>query len=290
MKQKKIIRIIMIILAVLMLISFFAPLMGVFAENENRVVIAGFETGKLRESFETARGKIDQNLVTDIEVKSGVLSSDDILLFQGLSACERIELSGTTIDGGVLPDYIFSGRGALRYVALPSNVTRISNGAFSGCASLEEVIIPESVTVVGNRAFESCTGIAELDFKGAVTCFEECAFRGCSALKKIVINGAELPEMGNEAVADSVKIELTQAAPESSEASDEVSGSSEVLSESGDEESQPEVQAVAAAVSGKEKPSTGLTALAIAVCVVGAIALAALIIGILNRVEAGKKK
>ena len=59
---------------------------------------------------------------------------------------------------GELKDYIFFGS-ALKYVALPSNVEVIPEGAFAS-SMIEEVALPEGLHTVSAYAFYGCTKLA----------------------------------------------------------------------------------------------------------------------------------
>ena len=50
--------------------------------------------------------------------------------------------------------------GALKYITLPSGVTRIGTGAFANCAVLKEVVLSDGIEDIGYDAFKNCNKLA----------------------------------------------------------------------------------------------------------------------------------
>lgn len=204
-KKKLIMRIIVIVLAVLMFAGVaFGSVAYIFAEDT--VVVESFEKGNFSSAFNTAKGDTDQNNVKSLIVKSGEFSISDLSSLQNLSSCKVIDLGGATVEGGIFPDSIMSGRSVSRFV-LPSNVTSIGSSTFSGCGSLSEITLPSTVTSIGNRAFEGCTSLKSITIPSSVTSIDECAFRG-SGLEIIYFSG-NAPSLSSESIPTSVKITVS---------------------------------------------------------------------------------
>ena len=97
---------------------------------------------------------------------------------------------------GELKDYIFFGS-ALKYVALPSNVEVIPEGAFAS-SMIEEVALPEGLHTVSAYAFYGCTKLAAFHGPAALLSVGDCAFAKCTSLKDVTlpkgvaIDGAEV--------------------------------------------------------------------------------------------------
>ena len=88
--------------------------------------------------------------------------------------------------GGVI-DY-YDPKEPLLAVEIPSDETRILEGAFAGCYTLAKLTIPDSVTHIGDRAFQDCDSLVSLTIPNSVTHIGESAFSGCSSLKNLTIS------------------------------------------------------------------------------------------------------
>lgn len=211
MKQKKksiLSKIIVLVLAALILIGTFIS--AVINAAEPDIIINSFTTGQLREAFEKAKGKIDQNSIKRVFVRGGTLSDNDMYLFQGLSSCEVVDLSAAELESGKIPQYLFSGRSALTTVRLPVNTEEIGNGAFSGCHLLTDVSMPSSVTKIGDMAFENCEALKEIIISKDIEELGDNVFRGCSSLEKVTFNSEKQPTMGDNAIPDGVKTSVKE--------------------------------------------------------------------------------
>lgn len=202
-------RIAVLAVAAIMIIGVFvSALNNINAAEATEVVIDSFTSGQLNSTFEEKRGSLDINNITSVTVKSGTLTSDDLSVLKNLSSCEKIDLSGTTLESKKIDDYSFSGR-SLTSIKLPKNAEIIGAGAFSGCGLLKEVILPDTLKEIGNRSFESCSALMEITIPQNIVKIDECAFRSCSKLKKVVVKAQTAPELvGNEVFASDAKIEI----------------------------------------------------------------------------------
>lgn len=302
MKKKSLIaRIIVLVVAAVMFIGIIFSAVQAIAAESNDVVIENVTSGQLRTEFDKARGSIDQNNVSSLVVKAGVVSENDLTLLQNLSSCKVIDLSGTTLDGTKINDYLLSGRNIIS-IKLPMNTKIIGNGAFSGCSSLTEIIIPDTVNEIGNRAFESCSSLKTITLPQNINKIDECAFRGCSSLKEVIIKNQNAPQLvGNEVFGKDVKITV----PESSNGydkwdnvkkSDATSSTTDETTISNSEKSDEDTtltQTEEAKTVSSDKASdisSTVIVLTIICCVLGAVVIAFITKMIFNKIENKAKK
>lgn len=185
-KKKRIIRIIMLIMAVVMLLSFvILPLTIDVSAEENgvSVTVSEFDTGKLSEAIEKAKDGADLNTITKLAVSGGVMNSSDYSAVCGYPNVEFIELAGCETENGIIPENALPSRNQLTYISLPSNTETIGARAFSGNRKLLKISIPATLRVIGDYAFEGCENVEEFAVPAEVTSIGTGAFSDCKALK-----------------------------------------------------------------------------------------------------------
>ena len=69
--------------------------------------------------------------------------------------------------------------------------------AFEGC-QFEEIVLPESLGGIGRGAFSGCTNLVSVCFPAGVKVIDDIAFESCSKLRFAVMNGGEMPMMGDD--------------------------------------------------------------------------------------------
>ena len=79
----------------------------------------------------------------------------------------------------------FAGCKKLTSVTLPSGIEGISYDTFKGCSGLTKMMIPESVKYIGWHAFEDCSSLTDIELSTGLIGSE--AFAGCSSLTRIKI-------------------------------------------------------------------------------------------------------
>jgi len=92
--------------------------------------------------------------------------------------------SSVSYPANEMPQYSFSGKEVLSSIILPTNLTRIGNGAFAGCG-LIKIDVPANVTSIGASAFNDCEKLTNINLPANLTSIEEGAFRDCEALTSI---------------------------------------------------------------------------------------------------------
>ncbi len=75
----------------------------------------------------------------------------------------------------------------LERISIPSRVTEIGAEAFKGCGKLKDVSISPGVTRIGAGAFEFCTGLERVDIPQGVTEVEADTFSSCDALESVTL-------------------------------------------------------------------------------------------------------
>ncbi len=135
----------------------------------------------------------DANVMPNVVVKGQVTPNDLKLALTQVFAQKKIkklDLSGLTIIGNVLPGAMFYNSSAigqvvpaLQEIILPDSVTTIEAGAFKGCANIKEITLPKAlisvpiVTTTASGGKKYAYGIGD------------AAFDGCDNLQTIYIPG-----------------------------------------------------------------------------------------------------
>ncbi len=96
----------------------------------------------------------------------------------------REEITSIAIPNNItnISDYTFEGFKYLESIVIPNSVTSIGNYAFSGCSALTSIIIPESVTAIEAHAFENCDNVKYILLSSNINRIGDDAFKGCSKL------------------------------------------------------------------------------------------------------------
>ena len=144
------------------------------------------------------------SLLQDVELPAHDIQLGD-KLFWGCRALEYADLSHITSYGKhmfedceslreielnpilhFILDYLFT-RSGISTFTIPSNITKIGEGAFSGCNSLNRITIPSNVTEIGDSAFRNSQHLdADLSSEGATLTIGKYAFAS-TAVKSISI-------------------------------------------------------------------------------------------------------
>lgn len=198
-KKKKIMRIIMLAMAVIMLFGFVILPLTVDASAEEAgvcVTVTEFETGKLADAIEKAKDGADLNTITKIAVSGGVMNAADYSAVCGYPNVEYLELAGSETENGVIPENALQSRNQLAYVSLPANTVTIGQRAFSGNRQLLKISIPSTLRVIGDYAFEGCEKVEEFVVPAETESIGTGAFYDCKALKSFALPAAitEIPD------------------------------------------------------------------------------------------------
>ena len=121
---------------------------------------------------------LNNELVTDLVIPSGVTSISDCALYNCTS------ITSVTIQSGVkiIGERAFENCTSITSVTIPDGVTSIGDSAFKDCTSLTEVNIPDGVTSIGDSAFWNCPSLTSINIPSSVTSIGNDAFYDCSAL------------------------------------------------------------------------------------------------------------
>ena len=86
-----------------------------------------------------------------------------------------------------ISDIYFYCNTSLTQIVIPSSVTSIGDNAFQFCESLTHITIPFSVTSIGDNAFQFCESLTHIDIPFSVTSIGKFAFSRCISLVQISI-------------------------------------------------------------------------------------------------------
>ena len=189
--QKKMwIRVVMLIMAIVMILSFvMLPVMNqAYAEGaEGDVTVTEFKTGDLSSALTKAMDGVDQNNIKRVSVSGGTMNASDYSALCNLPNLEYIELAGCETENGIIPENALPARNQLTYLSLPSNTQKIGNSAFNNNKKLVKISMPSSVTEIGDYAFDSCIALTDITVPAGVTYIGEGAFRDCQSLAEFTL-------------------------------------------------------------------------------------------------------
>ena len=109
-------------------------------------------------------------------------------------------------DVSQISEYAFAGCKALTNVTIPTNIISIGRRAFADCTSLTNVVIPDSVVSLGEYAFYACTGLTSVTLSNGITSISNGLFSDCTKLVSIA-GGNSVTEIGNSAFNNCRKLE-----------------------------------------------------------------------------------
>ena len=81
----------------------------------------------------------------------------------------------------------FRGCSNLKYVSIPSSVTRIGSDAFRDCINLSTVEMADGVSQITSRAFYNCVNLISITLPNSLTSMQSEVFYNCRSLTSIVI-------------------------------------------------------------------------------------------------------
>ena len=114
-------------------------------------------------------------------IEDGVLkSSDDNLLLMDSTGTLVIPSQVTKIDNGA-----FTNTEGLKTIILPDSLIEIGDYAFSGNSTLEKVVFGNKLEKIGSFAFQQCTALKEVIMPDTVKIVGDTCFYGCYSLEKI---------------------------------------------------------------------------------------------------------
>lgn len=117
-------------------------------------------------------------------IEDGVLkSSDDNLLLMDSTGTLVIPSQVTKIDNGA-----FTNTEGLKTIVLPDSLIEIGDYAFSGNSTLEKVVFGSNLQKIGDFAFQRCTALKEVILPDTVTTIGSTCFEQCIALEKVVLS------------------------------------------------------------------------------------------------------
>ena len=106
--------------------------------------------------------------------------------------------ASVNVAGGDNADFIDLIERDITTFNIPSEITKIGNGAFSQCSGLTSITIPDSVTSIGNGAFQYCSELTNVTIGNSMTLIDAYVFDRCSKLTSVTI-GNSVTSIGNNA-------------------------------------------------------------------------------------------
>ena len=170
---------------------------GELVDMTINVPTAGTLNDELFDAAVAEAGISDKTLIKNLTV-TGSLNADDVAYLNALPSTlyymEKLDMSGTTLDGNAITDRMFYAT-TYKNIVLPSSVTSIGNEAFRSSRRLTGITLPESLQTIGEYAFAQ-TGLTNIEIPDAVTTMGHRMLQECGALTSIKIgNGiTEIPE------------------------------------------------------------------------------------------------
>ena len=170
---------------VLLMILLFCGVASYAADNgliTKQIIIKLEKAGTLSDKI----GSSKRDKITNLKVE-GEMNDDDFYVIRCMKCLAILDLSEIKIKDDYLPSYAFYNCSGLTSLAIPSDITSISNDTFYGCSGLTSLAIPSGVTSIGGDAFSGCSGLTSLAIPSGVTSIGDGAFSGCSGLTNLTI-------------------------------------------------------------------------------------------------------
>lgn len=113
--------------------------------------------GDMAANMEAARSTFDNTLTL-----TGNASTADLSMLRRISRnIVKVDMSGLSIEGNEIPDYMLAGSAVESFI-FPKNVVKIGRSAFAG-SNVQMVSIPSSVKEVGDYAYSDCARLRSFE-------------------------------------------------------------------------------------------------------------------------------
>ena len=139
---------------VLLTILLFCGVVSYAADNDlitKQIIIKLEKAGTLSDKI----GSSKRDKITNLKVE-GEMNDDDFYVIRCMKCLAILDLSEIKIKDDYLPSYAFYNCSGLTSLAIPSDITSISDDTFYGCSGLTSLAIPSGVTSIGGDAFFFC--------------------------------------------------------------------------------------------------------------------------------------
>jgi len=139
--------------------------------------------------------------ITHLTVTGNLNSMDFAQIKTNFTVLNKIDISGATLVGNVLPANAFQNKASLSFIALPSNVTSIGDNAFDGCISLSgDIPLPATVTSIGSYAYQGCASLTgNLALPSSISIINNYTFSGCSNISGSISLSNNITSVGSYA-------------------------------------------------------------------------------------------
>ncbi len=182
-------RIIIAVFAVIFILGIvMIPIRSSAADDTGEnITVENFESGKLSDAISEAANGTDYNFIKNVAVLSGTLTAEDFTALTAIPNLEILELAGTEVENGVIPENALMSRNQLSFISLPKNTSEIGSNAFSGNRKLVKISMPSSVKKIGDFAFDACESLESFPISESVEYIGEGAFRDCKSITEFAI-------------------------------------------------------------------------------------------------------
>ncbi len=171
---------------------------------------ATIQAGELETSIESPSSITELVLTGTIDARDFAFMADSLrqITLLDLSQCSVLAWKSrdkylgteTQFESDVIPSHAFLGLEGLTTVKLPSNITKIGDGAFAGCAQLSSMEWGEQLQEIGAYSFAGCS-LLNTTLPSTLATIGEYAFEKCVAYTSIELEQTQIRTIGNYAFA-----------------------------------------------------------------------------------------
>ena len=70
-------------------------------------------------------------------------------------------------------------------------MSEIQSVAFWHCSGLQKIALPENISTISNQTFQFCVSLRDIYIPASVTTIESCAFDKCTSLNNVYFGGSK---------------------------------------------------------------------------------------------------
>lgn len=169
-----------------------------FSENTGTLYISGNGNGYNYTTYLSVPWKNSKDKITSVYVDEGVKSLGNCF-FQACGNLKFVSLPTTLTRIG---KNCFYNCSSLSQIEIPSGCSTYVDGCFSGCTSLKYIDVPSNgATTIPTSMFYNCSSLETVSLGADFTTVEGNAFGNCTSLNTVVWNNASF---GTESTSDTV--------------------------------------------------------------------------------------
>ncbi len=127
--------------------------------------------------------------VTELIVTGTMNSNDFSQIRNYMPLLEKLNLTGCTLSGDIVPNSSLSGKSGLKEVYLPASVKTIDSYAFYNCYDLTTVSMPDSLQLINYAAFHQCYELSgAIVIPPGVRSIDSYAFYRCYKINSLTLS------------------------------------------------------------------------------------------------------